>query len=193
MAIKISSRARRFFKAALGIGALSIGLIAVPGTANASAITEPPAIVGKSCSLDLATGSLVCVPAGGDLNQAVYEQQHLRVVVPSGARGSSASSLMVPASTQTTYVQSQLYDDINYGGSFLQLTNSNQCDGSTIYYLSDLGSYGWSGRVSSFMSFSNCTTKVWQGNFFTGAAYGYDINAASLGAMNDQANSVTLR
>lgn len=90
-------------------------------------------------------------------------------------------------------MQTQLYDDADYSGSFFQITNSNACNGSTTWYYGPLGNVGWSGQVSSFKSFSNCSTKVWQGIDYTGAAYGYAVSAANLGAMNDQANSVTMK
>lgn len=193
MAIKITTRARRIFGVTLGIATLSLGFITAGGAANASTLTPTPT-TGQSCSLDLGSGSLTCVNAGQDLNQAVLAQQHLRVVVPTGARGVTASVSVTPlAGVLTTFVQSQLYDDVNYGGSFFQITNSSACNGSTVYYLSNLGSYGWSGRVSSFKSFSYCSTKVWQGNNETGSAYGYNVKAASLGAMNDRANSASMK
>jgi hypothetical protein len=147
---------------------------------------------GYSCSLDLGTGALTCVPAGENLDAAVLREQGLRVIAPAGARGAAEAALL-PASGATTFIQSQLYDDASYGGAFFQTTNANACNGSTTYSFSNLAIKGWSGRVSSFRSYSNCTTKVWQGTTENGASYGYNVNAASLGAMNDQANSVSMK
>lgn len=192
MAVKTSTRARRFLASALGVAALSIGFASVGSAANAATADAAAAPV-QSCSYDLGTKSLVCVDAGQDLNRAVLEQAHLQVVAPSGARGATAATALAPAGVQATFVQSQLYDDANYGGSFFQITNSAACNGSTTWYYGPLGNVGWSGRVSSFKSFSNCSSKVWQGTNYTGAAYGYAVNAANLGAMNDQANSVTMK
>lgn len=192
MAIRTSTRARRFLASALGVAALSIGFLSAGGAANATTLDSAGA-PAQSCSYDLGTRSLVCVDAGQDLNKAVLEQAHLQVVAPTGARGATLSAAPAPTGVQATFVQSQLYDDANYGGSFFQITNSSACNGSTTWYYGPLGNVGWSGRVSSFKSFSNCSTKVWQGTNYTGAAYGYAVNAASLGAMNDQANSVTMK
>lgn len=192
MAIRISTRARRLLASGAAIAALSIGLLSVGGTANA-ATAEQTAAPAQSCSYDLGTGTLVCVDAGEDLNEAVLEQAHLRVVAPVDARGVTSLAAFATAGVQTTYVQSQLYDDANYGGSFFQITNSSACNGSTTWNFGPLGNVGWSGRVSSFKSFSGCSTKLWQGTNYSGASYGYAVNAASLGSMNDQANSVTMR
>jgi len=192
MAIRTSTRTRRFLASTLSVAALSIGFVSVGGAANA-VTTDDAAAPPQSCSYDLGTGSLVCVDAGQDLNKAVLEQAHLQVIAPAGARGATPSAALAPAGVQATFIQSQLYDDANYGGSFFQITNSAACNGSTTWYFGPLGNVGWSGRVSSFKSFANCSTKVWQGTNYTGTAYGYAVNAASLGAMNDQANSVTMR
>jgi len=105
----------------------------------------------------------------------------------------TSAAQTVPLGVQATFVQSQLFDDAGYGGSFFQITNSSACNGVTTWYFGPLGNVGWSGRVSSFKSFSGCSTKLWQGTAYTGASYGYAVNASSLGSMNDQANSVTLR
>lgn len=203
MAHTTTARSRRFLAAALGVVALSAGFLSVGGAANAEAPAAPSAPVApaQSCSYDLGTGSLVCVDDGDDLNEAVLEQQHLLVVAPSGARGAVAGgvvgalagALAVPAGAKATFVQSQLFDDAGYGGSFFQITNSSACNGSTVWYFGPLGNVGWSGRVSSFKSFSSCTTKLWQGTNYTGASFGYSANASSLGSMNDLANSVTMR
>lgn len=204
MAITTTARSRRFLASALSVAALSAGFLSVGGAANGATAEAPgaPSAPAQSCSYDLGTGSLVCVDDGDDLNEAVLEQQHLLVVAPSGARGAAVDALAAPvgapspaalAGAKATFVQAQLFDDAGYGGSFFQITNSSACNGSTVWYFGPLGNVGWSGRVSSFKSFSSCTTKLWQGTNYTGASYGYSANAANLGSMNDKANSVTLR
>ncbi|MDN4597975.1 hypothetical protein [Leifsonia virtsii] len=192
MAIRISARARRLLASGVAIAALSIGLVSVGGTANA-ATAEQTSAPAQSCSYDIGTRTLVCVDAGEDLNEAVLEEAHLRVVEPAGAEGAVAAATFAAAGVQATFIQSQLYDDANYGGSFFQITNSSACNGSTTWNFGPLGNVGWSGRVSSFKSFSGCSTKLWQGTNYSGASYGYAVNAASLGSMNDQANSVSMR
>lgn len=191
MAIRISARARRLLVSGVAIAALSIGLLSVGGTASA-APAEQTAAPAQSCSYDLGTGTLVCVDAGEDLDEAVLEEAHLRVVEPTGGAGAVAAAF-TSAGVRTTFIQSQLYDDANYGGSFFQITNSSACNGSTTWNFGPLGNVGWSGRVSSFKSFSGCSTKLWSGTSYSGASYGYTVNAASLGSMNDQANSVSMR
>lgn len=186
MAFRTSLSVRRLLASVVSIAALSGPLLAGAGVADGAT----PA--GRSCSYDLGTKSLVCVNAGEDLNKAVLERQHVRVVVPSGARGVTVRSAAVPDGALTTYVQTQLFDDVDYGGSFFQITNSSGCTGGT-WYFGPLGDVGWSGRVSSFKSFSSCSTKLWQGTDYSGSSYGYTTSATSLGTMNDRANSVTMR
>ena len=192
MAIRISARARRLLASGVAIAALSIGLLSVGGTANA-ATAEQTAAPAQSCSYDLGTGTLVCVDAGEDLDEAVLEEAHLRVVEPTDGAGAVAAAAFTSAGVRTTFIQSQLYDDANYGGSFFQITNSSACNGSTTWNFGPLGNVGWSGRVSSFKSFSGCSTKLWSGTNYSGSSYGYAVNAATLGSMNDQANSVSMR
>ncbi|GAA3882974.1 hypothetical protein GCM10022381_26550 [Leifsonia kafniensis] len=188
----------------MSVAALSIGLVSVGGAANATT-SEPTIVEEQSCSFDLGTRSLVCVAVGDDLNQAVLEQQNLVVVTPTGALGTTATAaatdtattetaaVAVPVGALATSIQAQLYSDANYGGAYFQITNSAACNGSTTWYFGPLSNVGWSSKVSSFKSFSNCSTKVWQGSNYSGAAYGYAVNASSLGAMNDLANSVTMK
>ncbi|MGO4105534.1 hypothetical protein AB4Y63_16415 [Leifsonia sp. YAF41] len=192
MAITTGTKARRLAASALGIAVLSIGLVSVGGAAHA-APREHKVAEEKSCSLDLGTNRLVCVTVGDDLNKAVLEQENLIVVSPLGARGISADRAAAPAGALVTYVQAQLYADANYGGATFQVTNSAICNGSTTWYYGPLSNVGWSSKVSSFKSFSGCSTKLWQGGNYTGASYGYAVNAATLGVMNDAGNSVTMK
>lgn len=192
------ARARRLLLPGLAAVALAAAPFAMAGAANAS--TEPV----RSCSYDIGTASLVCVDAGQDLNAAVLAEQHLAVAedgvgapvpaeAPSADGGVTASRAAGTAAARATYVQSRLYDDAGYGGAYFQITNSAACIGSTVYQFGPLSSVGWSGRVSSFQSFSSCTTKLWSGASYNGSSYGYATNASSVGSMNDLANSVSIR
>jgi len=189
---KSMKRSSVFARHAASVLAAAAAIAATFVTAAPAA--EPPA---QSCSYDLGMRTLVCVDAGEDLNRAVLEQTHLLVVTPPSwpvaATADPSAARVLPEGVRATFVQSQLFDDAGYGGSFFQITNSSACNGSTTWYFGPLGNVGWSGRVSSFKSFSGCSTKLWQGTAYTGASYGYAVNASSLGSMNDQANSVTLR
>ncbi|MFP3467232.1 hypothetical protein [Leifsonia sp. SIMBA_070] len=192
MTVITRARARRSSMSAaavvaLSVVALSVVALSVADPDAASAAEAPPA---QSCSYDLGTRALVCVDAGDDLDRAVLEQTGV-VVVANPDRAAVTRALA--AGVQTTFVQAQLYDDAGYGGAFFQITNSSSCTGSTTWYFGPLRNVGWSGRVSSFKSFSGCSTKLWEGDAYTGASYGYAVDASSLGGMNDRAGSVTLR
>ncbi|MFF2053460.1 hypothetical protein ACFVU2_17800 [Leifsonia sp. NPDC058194] len=178
-----------------GALALAAALVVAPVAAGGAAAASEPA--ARSCSYDLATASLVCVDAGDDLDAAVLAEQHLVVTDPGAGSPApavdAASRAAVPAAARATYVQVKLYDDAGYGGAYFQITNSSACNGSTVYQFGPLSSVGWSGRVSSFASASGCTTKLWSGASYSGSSYGFASSASSLGSMNDQANSVSLK
>ncbi|GIT79631.1 hypothetical protein LLS1_13000 [Leifsonia sp. LS1] len=178
-----SARSARLLLAGLA----ALALAAAP-VAAANAAAAPLA----SCSYDLGTASLVCVEPGEDLNAAVLAEQHLVVIGP-GAQRSSATPASPATGARATYVQTQLFDDAGYGGAVFQITNSGACNGSTVYQFGPLSSVGWAGRVSSFKSFAGCTTKIWSGPAYSGSSFGYQVNASSVGAMNDLANSVTIK
>lgn len=185
------ARAARLLLAAPVAAALALAPVAAAGATAA----EPAA---RSCSYDLGTASLVCVAAGEDLNAAVLADQHLLVVEPGAAAptdvpADAPTTASRTAGLLTTYVQTQLFDDAGYGGAFFQITNSSACNGSSVYQFGPLSSVGWSGRVSSFKSFSGCTTKLWSGSSYSGSSYGFAASASSLGSMNDLANSVSIR
>ena len=76
--------------------------------------------------------------------------------------------------------------DINYGGGTLVLTApSSGCSWS----VSNLDTYGWNDRASSFKSFAGCTTALWQDINFGGSHIGYSTNVSAFGSFNDQASS----
>lgn len=49
---------------------------------------------------------------------------------------------------------------------------------------------GWNDRITSFKSYENCATKLWE-NTFSGSSYGFCVNSTYVGAaMNDRASSM---
>jgi hypothetical protein len=190
MATITNSRLRRGAGGAVAAGALALAIVGLAGS-GAQAATPT---AHRSCSLDLGTGTTVCVPAGQDLNAAVLTQAHLRVVVPGGAVGRTTSAVAVAESVQTVYVQAQLYSYSNYGGAMFQVTNSSACNGSTVYQLTDLANYGFDNDTDSFRSFNNCSTKLWDGANLSGTSYGYYVNSTYVGdAMVNRASSLQIR
>jgi hypothetical protein len=157
----INRLSARRFSVALSTMVLAAAALISTGSA-ADAATAP---AGDNCSYDIGTSTLVCVAPGQNLDQAVYEQTGL-VVAPAGTAVPRTAS---PATAATTYIQAQLYSNASYGGTMWQITNSHNCTDHTIYLLGNLSSLGWTG-ISSFKSFSNCWSKVWQNGNQTGAS-----------------------
>lgn len=185
------ARTRRTLLAAAA--ALTLVVAPVTAASAAGAAEAPP----RSCSYDIDTASLVCVAPGEDLNAAVLAEQHLVVAEPTvggpaAATPAAASRTSVPPGARLTYTQTRLYDDAGFGGAVFQITGS-ACNGSSVYQFGPLSAVGWSGRVSSFASSAGCTTKLWSGASYSGSSYGYATSASSLGGMNDQANSVSVK
>jgi hypothetical protein len=145
-----------------------------------------------SCWVDVSTNHSLCVAAGDDLIAAVQNDDGVTLVIPAGTNvggltvsaARSAAASLVPASAQTATVVSAIYDDINYGGGTLLLTGAS-CNS----YISNLGTYGWNDRASSFKSFAGCDTALWQNISFGGTHVGYTTNDPSFGSFNDQASS----
>jgi len=163
------------------------------GAASASPPrSTPPNPSTTSCWVDVSTQQSLCVAAGDDLIAAVQDEDGVTLVVPAGtsvggltvSAARSAAALLVPASTQTATVVSAIYDDINYGGGTLLLTGAS-CNS----YVSNLATYGWNDRASSFKSFAGCDTALWQNINFGGTHVGYTTNDPSFGSFNDQASS----
>lgn len=182
-----TSGLRRRVAGAIAAGALAVAMVGLAGGAARAATTS----AHRSCSLDLGTGKAVCVSVGQDLNAAVLKQAHLRVVLPGGAVGVMTAA---PTSVQTVYVQAQLYSYSDYAGAMFQVTNSSACNGSMVYQLTDLASYGFDNDTDSFKSFNNCSTKLWDGANISGTSYGYYVNSPYVGdAMVNRASSLQIK
>jgi hypothetical protein len=190
------NRKQSIVAATLGTVTL-VAAFSLAGGAAASAASPSTSSGGSSsasCWVDLATKQSLCVPAGEDLLAAVQDEDGITVQVPAGttiggtvvSAARAASELLVPASAQTETLVSALYDDVNYGGGSLFMTAPGAgCD----WYISNLATYGWNDRASSFKSFAGCDTALWQNINFTGTHVGYTTDDPSFGSFNDQASS----
>ena len=190
------NRKQSILMATLGTVTL-VAAFAVTGGAAANASPPDPSSTdpaSQSCWLDASTQESLCVPTGEDLIAAVQDEAGITLVIPTGTSvsghvltaGRNAAALLAPASTQVATVVSGIYDDVNYGGgSFFLTTGGTGCN----WTLTNLGTYGWNDRASSFKSFAGCHTALWQNINFGGTHIGYSTNVASFGSFNDQASS----
>jgi hypothetical protein len=188
------NRKHSILAATLGTAALVAAFSLTGGTVANAAPPSPssPDPSTASCWIDADTQQSLCVAAGDDLLAAVQEQDGVTISLPAGAviggrtvtAGGAAASLLVPATAQTTIAVSILYDDISYGGGSTVMTG-NTCNS----YISNLGTYGWNDRASSFKSYNGCKTALWQNINFGGTHVGYATSDAAFGSFNDQASS----
>jgi len=61
----------------------------------------------------------------------------------------------------------------------------------TDWIRNELASLGWNDRISSFTSYSNCWTKLYEHDNFGGSGFGYMGSASTLGAMDNESSSIT--
>lgn len=161
------------------------------------AFAAPAAPAANNCWVDGITQESLCVDAGADLVAAVLQEKGVRITAPEGTpiggkpfrAADSDAAARTAATVQSAYVVSIVYDNISYGGGSTVITGVSTGCSSYSYGYPSLGAIGWSGRVSSFRSFLNCRTAVFDYEYYGGAAYGYVANASSLGSMNDRADS----
>lgn len=190
------NRKQSILISALGTVTL-VAAFTVTGAAAANASPPDPSSSdpkSQSCWLDVSTQQSLCVPTGEDLIAAVQNEAGVTLKIPTGTTvsghvltaGRNAAALLAPASTQVGTVVSAIYDDVNYGGGSLYLTTGGSgCN----WTLTDLGTYGWNDRASSFKSFAGCRTALYQNINFGGTHVGFTTNLSSFGSFNDQASS----
>ncbi|MEV1131724.1 hypothetical protein [Agromyces sp. NPDC049794] len=183
------------------IAAVTTALVSAAGlalTGGAPALAAPDRGTTNHCWVDGVTQESLCVEPGADLVAEVLRQKGVQIAAPEGttiggkpfrAAEYGAADARSGVVAQAAYVVSIVYDNINYGGGSAIITGVSTGCSSYAYGYTSLGAIGWSGRVSSFRSFLNCRTAVFDDENYGGSAYGYVSNASQLGSMNDRADS----
>lgn len=87
----------------------------------------------------------------------------------------------------------RLYADAGYGGASHLVTRSTPCNGVTLSSIADLGAVGLNDAVSSFLTYSTCTARLFVDINYGGSSYGYATSQSSLPSFNDVASSVRAR
>lgn len=165
------------------------GIAVLMGMATPADAVTPTGPVGihQDCGIFAGSNLTVCVPHGGDLHAAVKAQTGQTIVI-GGTREAAAAG---PDSAQTSYLLGRLYDDQGYGGSYEEFYGlGTGCTSTASFGWPDIGS-SWYGRVSSFRSYSSCTTKIFSSTNYGGSSYGFHTDSSYVGnAMNDRTRSV---
>ena len=109
-------------------------------------------------------------------------------------------SLAAPASAATPAAVTPMagtvigieFWDANFQGATYTITGGT-CSASldnVDFSLATIAS-SWNDEISSFRSYANCWTKIWENSNFNGASYGYTGDSANVGsAMNDRTSSI---
>jgi hypothetical protein len=180
----VSTRRARLSAGLVGIVAGTIAVLGMASPANAATADD----AAESCGVFIDTGETICVDAGQNLHAAVQAQTGRTIVTASGGLTTLARSAVSPS---TSYLLGRLYDDKNYGGSYLELYGSGSgCTASNGFGFANIGS-SWYGRVSAFRGYSGCRVKIFSSTSYGGSSYGFYASSSYVGsAMNDRARSV---
>lgn len=87
-----------------------------------------------------------------------------------------------------------IYADFNFGGASFTFSAANGCDGNlnTVdFENTNLIPMGWNDKISSFVSFGNCQTVLFEDINFVGATTQKAVFSSNVGiAMNDRTSSI---
>jgi hypothetical protein len=114
-----------------------------------------------------------------------------------GAIGTATLFGLATPSTASTVVAT-MYEHKNHGGAQWNLTvvpNGYLCTNSRTDVDGEIANVTgfWNNRISSFTTFSNCSVKLYENAFFSGAEFGYFFVSLDVGsAMNERASAIRI-
>lgn len=133
-------------------------------------------------------GTVVCAPTLEEADAAfTAETGYLRTESDAYAAARGGAGLLAVYSLAT------FYQNNNYGGSSITITRSFDCNGVTVAGFTDLSFYGLNNAVSSFITYSSCQARLYDGTGYTGSTFGYATSQPSLLLFNDVASSARAR
>ncbi len=189
---------RRSFGVRVALGRLTLVCALVLGgvvqASSANAQDELSKQPSKPCWVNLDRGLSLCVDAGENLADAVLARHGIllesedKVIAPSAlALASSERKDFRPLKETVIGV---LFEHEAYRGYSLVVTvTGNSCSGA-VFVIPNLVASGWNNRISSFKSYSNCRTTIFEDFNFKGARLS-GINTRRVGrALNDLTSSV---
>lgn len=174
-------------------------MVAVSLAQPAQAATTAPS---NQCSFDLSTGITTCYDSyqalitdisGGAVTTITSPSQITDDVVATiaGSGAAPRSAAARPAATASTFILSIISAPANYGDPTFTFTQNFPCDTDSGVEANVRNMpAGWNDRLSSFRSFSDCQTKIFE-NTFSGATLGPLTNSSYVGnALNDRTSSM---
>ena len=91
------------------------------------------------------------------------------------------------------YTLAVLYADASYTGSSYAFVRSTACNGVTLSSVANLAPPGLNDAVSSFLTYSGCTVRLYADISYGGSTYGYTTSQSTLPTFNDVASSARAR
>lgn len=172
-------------RALAALFAVTTGALLIAGS-PAQAAASARADSGRSEVCWSAPGSTAvqCFTDDAALAAAVFEQTGTVLVVEG-----SGFALRLQAGVLATYVLARLYEDASYGGTAFVVSSSSSATCTTGGGTQANLPAAWIDRISSFRSYFSCTTRLAENFAQGGNLYGYFVNAASVGVLNDEASS----
>jgi hypothetical protein len=150
---------------------------------GAGVLVSPAAAAAgpQSCVTSLSTGSTQCYDTRADAEAAV-----------AAVTGTARAGGTVVAAAASDVVIGRIYEDVDHEGAVHVYLAASGCDSDPDVDKSRAGMpSGWNDVVSSYRGYQACQLKIWEHQNNAGASYGPDLNAPTVGAMNDRASSVT--
>lgn len=149
----------------------------VPAVFDAADISGPVAVLDTDTDVVTEYGSY-------DLLVTAFEAKG-RALIVGDQQLTKTDAANAP---DATYVLATFYADAGYSGSTLMATTSISTYCTSHSYTGNLTG-SWNNRVSSFSTYGNCRSEVYENTSQGGSSYGPAVQASSLGVMNDQASS----
>lgn len=134
--------------------------------------------VARYCSLDITKAELRCHNTAEELSRAL----ELAGV------GTGKARPPVQTTAQVSVIGT-IYDDVGYGGGYLNIVGNPCYYGYTDFI--DLTWSGWNDRLSSFIGGSGCRLYLHDNSNGTGAGYGWASSSSWVGTMNDRTSSIS--
>lgn len=161
-------------------------VVAVPAMGAPAAQAAP---AGSFCAMDVGTGATSCFNSGPEVISFISGG---RVQVPAGTKViSDRQRASIAQSPAANFVLNISWADNSYTDASYYFYASGDCDtNADVDWSIGVMPSGWNDRISSFKSYGNCATKLWE-NTYSGSSYGFIVNSAYVGdAMNDRASSM---
>jgi hypothetical protein len=150
---------------------------------------EPPAqfdaaeIRGPVTVMDTDTNEITEFDSYDSLIQAFDEEGDALI-----AGDNRLTSADAATASRATYVLATFYSDANDGGSTLMATTSISTFCASNSYTGHLTG-SWIDAVSSFKTYGDCRSRLYENTYQGGSNYGPAVQASSIGVMNDEASS----